>query len=407
MPEKTPQPAGTLPVIRLSDASVWTDPHPVFRAARETAPAGRTDSGHVIVFRRHLVDEVMRDTARFVNILTSQFYTGEQTAIDEHWRYVMGGMMPPEHTRLRRFVSSAFTPRRVEQLRPLVAGWATAGTRAELEASGDIRADDGLLAEIPVRVVAHLLGVPEPDRQWFAGLGLRFGRLFATNLAQDQPAVRDICDAIGTLSDYGRTLVAARRARPTADLLSSLVEARDGTDRLSELELVNLVVNIMWAGVDTTRAAIPIVLNVLARVPDQADALRRDPALIPNAVEEILRLEPPVFHSVRRCVDDVAYDGIQFRAGEFVQLNYLSASRDPRAWEEPERIWLERPGVHAMAFGQGLHYCLGSSLARLELQEIVRAVLAHTGRVTLAGEPVWEPFTILRHLTNVTMAVAA
>ena len=158
MPEKTPQPA-ELCRHRLSDASVWTDPHPVFRAARETAPAGRTDSGHVIVFRRHLVDEVMRDTARFENILTSQFYAGEQTAIDEHWRYVMGGMMPPEHTRLRRFVSSAFTPRRVEQLRRF-RRLGHRGDAGRTRSFRRIRADDGPLAEIPVRLVATFLAYP-------------------------------------------------------------------------------------------------------------------------------------------------------------------------------------------------------------------------------------------------------
>lgn len=393
-----------LPVVPLSQASFWCDPHPVLAAAREQAPAGRTDSGHVIVLRRDLVDRVMRDPARFHNIMTSQFYAGEPTAIDEHWRHIMGAMMPPEHTRLRGIVSSACTPRRTAALRPLVADWAAVAIR-EAVATGRLGLDSELL-DIPVRVIAHLLGVPDRDQQWFCSLGLRFGGLFATDLAQDEVALRAVSDAISTLTEYAATLVAARRRRPTGDLLSDLVQARDGADRLAEVELVNLVVNLMWAGVDTTRAALPMVLSELAKVPAQLDRVRQRPELVPGAVEEALRLEPPVFHSVRRCVADVEHGGVTFRAGEFVQLNHLAASRDPEAWERPDEPDLQRPGVRSLAFGQGLHYCLGASLARAELQVVIATLLAHTRELALESEPHWRPFTVLRHLENVELAVA-
>lgn len=292
-------------------------------------------------------------------------------------------MDPPEHTRLRRLVGQAFTPRRIEQLRPRVSEL-VAELLDRIERHGppaDVVEMIGRL--LPVSVICEVLGVPLEDRSRFREWT---GIAMAVQVMQKQ----ELDDALGKLAGYIAGLVAQRRAQPTNDLLSALVQARDDDELLSESELVSLGVTLLVVGHETSEKEIGNVVYTLLTHHDQLDRLRAAPELIREGVEELLRyipLQTSVGSFTRIATEDVELSEVLIRAGEVVFTQLSVANRDERMFSRPDELDVSRRQCPHLTFGHGAHLCLGSHLARMELQVVVESMLTRFPGLRLAVAP--------------------
>ncbi|WP_055586322.1 cytochrome P450 [Streptacidiphilus griseoplanus] len=309
----------------------------------------------------------------------------------------------PDHTRIRRLVSKAFTPRMVESLRPAVRRIAT-GLVGGLVADGGGDLVAGVAEPLPVAVIAEMLGIPEGDRPllrpWSAAIVGMF-ELNPTPEAADR-AVRASIE----FSGYLRALIAERRRAPGDDLVSALIAAHDEGDRLSEQEMVSTCVLLLNAGHEATVNTTANGWWALLRNPDQLAALRADPeALLPTAVEELLRYDTPLQMFERWVLDDIEIAGVTVPRGAEVALLFGSANRDPARFAEPDRLDLARTDNPHITFGAGIHFCLGAPLARLELAESFGAVLRAAPGLRLVAEPGWQPGYVIRGLSELLVEV--
>jgi cytochrome P450 len=300
-------------------------------------------------------------------------------------------MDPPDHTRLRTLVAKAFTMRRVELLRPRVASLA-AGLIADMKAAGP-PADlvDLYALPIPVAVICELLGVPVADRPKFrvwSDAALSTSGLTPEEFERNREELRD----------YMRGLIAEHRSAPRDDLMTALIEARDTRDRLTELELVDLCVGILVAGHETTASQIPNFVYALLDQPGQWTRLVADPDLIPAAVEELLRFVPLGAGAgfARYATEDIEVGGVLVRAGEPVLVAVGAANRDRLRFDDADQVRFDREDNHHLGFGHGVHHCLGAPLARLELQEALRALVTELPGLHLAGDIVWKTQMLVR-----------
>ncbi|MBE9374520.1 cytochrome P450 [Saccharopolyspora sp. HNM0983] len=294
-------------------------------------------------------------------------------------------MDPPDHTRLRRLVAKAFTARRVERLRPRTQEIAD-GLVSRMRAAGppaDLVEDFAL--PLPITVICELLGVPFADRDDFRTWSDAFVSTTLLTAAQVE-------DHMERMFDYIAGLIQQRRAEPADDLISGLVEARDQQDRLTEREMVVLASGILVAGHETTASQIPNFVHVLLDNPEQCAALRADPALIPAAVEELMRFVPlgAGAGQARYAAEDVQLGGVTVRAGEAVLVSTGSANRDEQAFPEPERFDVHREGPSHLGFGHGPHHCLGAQLARMELQVALATLLDQLPGMRVGGPVEWK-----------------
>ncbi|MGW7365933.1 cytochrome P450 family protein [Streptomyces sp. NPDC054841] len=288
-------------------------------------------------------------------------------------------MDPPDHTRIRRLVSSAFTPSRIETLRDPVLRTAHRLLDA-IEPHGRADLIAAYAAPLPVTVICDLLGVPEEDRRDF--------RDWTDSLVAPDPARPDAAkDAVVSMLSFFTALLATKRRSPGDDLISALITVRDEDgDRLSEDELMSLVFLILFAGYENTVHLIGNAVLALLSHPEQLAALRADPAgRLGPAVEELARYDGPALLAIRRFpVQDVTIGGVTVPAGETVLLSLAAANRDPGRFTAPDRLELDRTdaGAH-LALGHGIHYCLGAPLARLETAIALGALLERFPRLAL------------------------
>ncbi|WP_067974381.1 cytochrome P450 [Nocardiopsis trehalosi] len=294
---------------------------------------------------------------------------------------------PPDHSRLRRLVSRVFTPRRVEDLRPRAQALADRLVDRLLADGPPADLVEHFALPLPVGVVCDLLGVPAADRELFRG---HTETLLSTDPGDPEAAAR----ARTALDDYLAGLVARRAHTPTDDLIGALVRLRDSGDRLSDPELVSLVRTLLIAGHETTANLIPDFL-VLLLAGDGYCELVADPERVPSAVEELLRLTPLITMGSfpRFALKDVEIGGVRVRAGEAVIVELSAANRDPGAFAFPETLDLLREENPHLAFGFGVHRCVGAALARVELQVALRTLVRRLPRLALAKHPddlVWR-----------------
>jgi cytochrome P450 len=288
---------------------------------------------------------------------------------------------PPDHTRLRRLVSGAFTARRVQALRPAI----TRMVDDLLDAmSGEVDFIGGFAFPLPVNVIGELLGVPTQDRAQFQSLV----RDWTQVLEVITPDVLSRADpAAATIRDYLAGLVAERRRRPGADLLSALVAAEEVGDQLSEDELLSTAALLFAAGFETTTNLLANGLVALLQHPAELGLLRERPDLAQAAVEELLRFDSPVQIVGRVVVEPVELGGITVAAGERVVAYLGAGNRDPERFTDPDRLQLNRTDNAPLSFGGGIHYCLGAPLARLEAQLALPALVRRFPRLALSGVP--------------------
>jgi cytochrome P450 len=312
---------------------------------------------------------------------------------------------PPDHTRLRRLVSAAFTRRRVEGLAPRITALAS-DLCDDLLAAGAGGAPVDLVAgfayPLPITVIADLVGVPAADRAAF--------RHWSSIVTYGPAHPADVfVTAVAEMVEYLRGLIAARTAEPADDLLSELVRVHEDGDRLSADELTSTVFLLLAAGHETTVGLIALGTYRLLTHPDQLAALRADPDRIPAAVEEMLRQDGPVQVAMPSVTTaPVPVGDVTIPAGEVVVLSVAAANRDPHRYDQPDRLDLDRDDPRHLAFGHGIHHCLGAPLARLEGRTALRTLLDRVPRLRLAApdtEPDRPPGLLLNGLRALPVRV--
>ncbi len=315
-------------------------------------------------------------------------------------------MDPPDHTRIRRLVSGAFTPKAIAALEPQIRELA-AGLLDRADPSG-FDLIDTLAFPLPIAVICHLLGVPAEDQASFRAWGHDVAATLepqAAGAALSQSRAAEVA-----LTGYLRDLVSKRRADPDDSLLSALIAVETDGDRLTPAELVAAALLLLVAGFETTVNLIGNGTVTLLTAPDgrqQWDRLRQDPALVPAAVEELLRYDSPVQITSRNATQDVELGGTLIRQGTPVVIAIGGANRDPAVFDQPGRLLTDRPNAaRHLSFSLGIHHCLGAALARLEGRIAVEELTSRYPALTLAGTPVRRPLLVLRGFESVPVRAA-
>ncbi len=381
------------PFIDTLSPEYDADIHTAHRAAREQSWVSRTPTG-LIVLRYEDVNWLLRD--RRWRELGSDGLVGAGITEGLLWEWfhqIMSNQEGLDHARLRRLVSQAFTPRRVEKLRPVMRAAADEfidgfRSRGECEFVADFA------APYPVRVISALLGVPPEDfarfHAWSSDLSLAFGSRIAEERAR-------IETGLGNLLDYVDGLLAARRREPRDDLMSALIAAEDDGDRLRPHELRAMITVLIFGGQDTTQCQLACAAATFAERPDSWAQLALEPDLAASATEEVLRYEPAGSGSPRVALEDMEHAGLEIAAGTIALPSGPAANRDPAVYPDPDRFDITRTHAQPMlTFGAGVHYCLGASLARAEIQEALPILARRLPRLEMAGEAVWRRGALIR-----------
>ncbi len=399
--------------VDLASPRFKADPYPFFARLREEAPVCRValpgGQGAWLITRYDDVAAALKDE-RLAKDRTKAL-TPEQAArqpwIPGLFKPLTRNMLdldPPDHTRLRGLVQKAFTPRIVERMRERAQSLTEELLDAALRRRrADLVRDYAL--PLPATIIAEMLGVPAGDRH-------RFHRWSRAMLASDPfgPGMWKAVPSVLLFLRYIRRLIRARRADPRGDLASALVEAQEAGDRLDEDELVAMVFLLLVAGHETTVNLIGNGSLALMRNPGQMERLRTEPSLIKTAVEELLRYESPLATATERFArEDVTIAGATIPRGELVYAVLSSANRDPRQFPEPDKLDLAREPNRHLAFGLGIHYCLGAPLARLEGETAISTLLRRAPGLRLAVVPEalsWRRGLVLRGLEALPVILA-
>ncbi len=369
---------------RLADPAVVADPYPVMAMIRDASPYPALDGALIVLGRHADCSRILRDTR-----VSSQRGTSRLAGPNAPRRAAMSflSMDPPDHTRLRKLVSKAFTPRVIARLEPRIREV----TDELLSAAADRHPDElELVSELayplPVRIICELLGVPASDHQRFAGWSARLAHSLQPNFGGQDDDLADTTAAREEFSAYFRELIAVRRADPGGDLLTELIRAEDQGSRLTEAELIATAILLLVAGHETTVGLISNAVLALLRHPDQLAALRADPALAPAAVEETLRHDPPVQLTARVARATIPIGPAEATDGALILLLLAATGRDPAVFVDPDRFDLSRNAGGHLAFAAGPHFCLGAPLARLEAASALTAFARRVRTPELAGD---------------------
>ncbi|MFB7219799.1 cytochrome P450 [Streptomyces sp. NPDC056227] len=399
----SPQPATTATFDPWSPAFV-SDPYPAYTALRAAGRVHRFEPTNQWLVPHYAdVSALLRDRRlgrtylhRFTH---EEFGRTPPPAAHEPFTTLNGqgilDLEAPDHTRIRRLVSKAFTPRTVEQLVPTVQRLAAELVDSFVGAGGgDLLA--AVAEPLPVAVIAEMLGIPESDRGLLRPWSAAICGMFELNPSEEtaSAAVR----ASVEFSAYLRELIAERRKNPGTDLISALIAAHDEGERLSEQEMISTCVLLLNAGHEATVNTTVNGWWTLLRHPEQLAALRADHGLLPTAVEELMRYDTPLQMFERWVLDDIEIDGTVIPRGSEVALLFGSANRDPARFAEPDTLDLSRQENPHITFGAGIHFCLGAPLARVELAASFGELLRRAPRMRLASEPEWNPGYVIRGL---------
>jgi pimeloyl-[acyl-carrier protein] synthase len=372
----------------------WPDPHPHYHRLRAEKPIWSIPEWDEYVFTRFDdCERILRDPTmssdpakRRMEVPILQLAEGMERP------RTMLLMDAPDHTRLRKLVSKAFTPRTIETLRPHVAELVHA-MLDEVDPSGfDLIA--GLGYPLPVTVICELLGIPSEDQHLFGPWSSDASRMLDGDL--DDATIQRGVMAFMQIVNYLNGIFDERRAAPRDDLLSALLAAEEAGDKLSEEELRSTVMLLFIAGHETTTNLIGNGTVALLRQRDQWDKLVADPALAPGAVEEVLRFDGPVHLTARTATVETAVGDVVVEPGQGLVTLLAAANRDPARFPEPDKLDITRTDHHHLTFSQGAHYCLGAALARLEGQEVFTALPQRFPTLELAAEPVHREHFVLR-----------
>jgi cytochrome P450 len=398
--------------FRPSDTAFLADPFPLYQRLREEEPAHWSPGLKAWVLTRYEdVRRVCLDTAGMSSDRLRPFFKSlpgaEAARMTELIRILTLWMVfrdPPDHTRLRRLASRVFHVRSVNALRPNIESL-TAWLLDALQGREQVELIADFAGPLPALVIMDMLGVPREELARLKHLSAEMA-LFIGSAREASGKYERAEAATREMAELFRSLIEARRGAPQRDLLSELVHVEEDGDRLSDDELVAMCVLLLFAGHETTTHHIGNGLAALLRFPAEMEKLRRQPALAPAAVEELLRYDGPIGAQVRIVQEPQAFHGRTFKAGERVFLMMNAANRDPRAYPDPDRVDLGRHGVPHLTFGFGAHICLGFPLARLEGQIALPALLARWREIEpVGGRPEWMDSMVLRGMTAFPLRV--
>ena len=395
----------TLDLSYLLTPEGIADPYPLFHRLRAEAPvhSDRTLMGWVVT--RYADCQALLHDPRlraFKSMSSERASELGLTALEPYYRMLQTEVFfqdPPQHTRLRRLMGSVFTPQRIEGMRASIERWTDEMLDAVADA-GEMDLVRDLAFPLPALVIARLLGLPDADVPRF--------RTWADDaiplMTYNPPEAAEIPRLVRSgqeYTEYFHALIADRRTHRRDDLISALLGAEEKGYRLSDEEVIGNAFGLLFAGHETSNGVISAGLLALLRAPDQLARLRRDPALVPSAVEELLRHQGSALGSMRLAGEDLEIGGQAITRGEPVFLMVAAANRDPAQFPDPDRLDVGRTNNRHLAFGYSHHFCMGAPLARLEIQCVLTAILRRMPGLRLAdAPPVWAPHVLMRTLKS-------
>ena len=392
------------------DEGYVADPWPHFAQLREHEPVHHSILTNWFLFRYDDVSALLRDPTLSVDDANVTVHNEERMAAvveafgDQDRSTSMLGRDAPDHTRLRRLVSKAFTPSSIAALRPVIEGLVDEAL-GSMEREGRAEVVAELAFPLPFDVISVMLGMPSSDKdqiaEWSSALVKTLDPIITDEELQEAAAAsRNMDQLLGDVIEW-------KRANPSDDLLTALIGAEEDGDHLTPQELRDQVQLLFVAGHETTVNLIGTGIYELLRRPEQAAILRDEPSLDVGAVDELLRFVSPVQFSRRITLQDIEIDGHQIGKGRFVMAGLASANHDPAKWgDDADELDVRRPGAgQHVAFGSGSHYCLGAALAKLEAQVAIGAFLRRFPDASITGEPEWNGRINLRGLERLDVTV--
>lgn len=393
------------------------NPYPVYARMRRECPVYYHESWDAWLFSRYedikmlVMDERLGRTMEHVmsrDEIAADRASRDWDAAPNHSRYVKVSILDSEgelHDRLRKAVFRMFTPVRVNQLRGFIQSLIDRQIDA-LETVKEFDFIEDLVAPVPGFVIGEMLGVPEPDRPRLRAWSEDIVQFFEP---ERTVAHRELAEQATTeFAVYLADLAAMRREQPGDDLISEMITWRNGADRLNQDELVSTAMTVLMAGHGSTIDALGNGLLALFRYPEQMAALKADPGLIHTAVQEMFRFDAPLPYFHRYALEDMEYRGYPFKKGARLGFLYASANRDEACFDNPDTFDIRRDPNRHLAFGGGVHHCLGSHLARLNMEIIFNTVLRRLPGLRQAvteDDLTWKPGILTRSLTRLPVGV--
>lgn len=388
------------------DIGFVANPYPVYERLRGLAPIVHDpNTEHWLVTRYEDVSSLLRDRRfgrTYLHVATHEEMGHPQPPpqLDPFWHLINHGILdmePPDHTRVRRLVAKAFTPRMVESMREPVQRL-TDALVDEVDGLDEFDLLSAIAEPLPVAVIAELLGVPPADRHLLRPWSADICRMYELHPTEEDMVIAS--RASTEFSEYLRALARERRAAPRGDLISELALVVDEGERLTEDELIGTCVLLLNAGHEATVNVTGNGWWALFRHPETLARLRADPSLVPTAMEELMRWDTPLQLFERWVLEDVEIHGVHVPRGAELGLVFGSANRDPAVFDAPDELRIDRQPNPHLTFGAGIHFCLGAPLARLELETSFATELRRLPTIEPADEPRWKPGYIIRGLES-------
>jgi cytochrome P450 len=377
------------PFIDVFSPEFQADPAAMIRAVRAESPVARTAVGAIVVERAHvhaLLADPRLDSSLLAFVRMQGLTEGPVYDMVERSLLAVDG---EDHARLRKLVSRAFTPRSVEVLRPSMRALTTELVD-QVAPLGRCEFMTAFADHYPIQMICELLGVPVEDHERFGAWANGLTWLVSFELSMRRA---EVDEAYLGLSTYIDAFIEARRRAPEDDLVTRLIQAEDGGDRLSPLELRSMIGALIFAGYDTTRNQLGIAMALFAEFGEQWRLLGDDPGRAAAAVEEVLRFQGTVAVAPRLTRAAVTVGDYHVPAGTVLTLSTAAANHDPAAYDAPERFDITVPREPPLTFGGGAHYCLGANLARAEMQEALAILAPRLRDVAIDGDVTWRPRT--------------
>lgn len=397
--------------LDLADPAFIADPYPLLAELRDASPVFWYEPSQQWMVTRYAdVHEALRDR-RMGRVFTHRYTHAELgkpepdprwRRFDEHERWSLLQLEPPDHTRIRSLIAKVFTPKAVQELRPAIEGFADEAVAA-MEPGGVIDLLGGYAQPFSVAVICTMLGVSRADTPLLLAWSHAIVKMYELTASDEQKAAAD--RAAADFMDYTRALLADKRTRPDGLLVSQLLGVEDGGARLTDDEIVSTVIVLLNAGHEATVNTLGNGMRAFAHHPDQWRRVVDGEVSARTAVEEMIRWDPPLQLFERWVLDEgVSVAGQPLRVGDEIAMLFGSANRDPRRFTDPDLFDVGRGDTAHVGFGGGIHFCVGAPLARLELEVSVERLRRRLPELVLAAEPVYQPTFVIRGLRALTVS---